>query len=187
MAPQRKRLLYFMAAPCLFLLAFWGASLAARFHPPLLSHGMLPRSLPHLYSLFTSPFIQNSLFSLFTQSLLFLLLWGLCFALKSPSSWLLLPCLALGQGLLQWLLAPSAFYLGPGGLLAALYSYLLFLSLSRKEIWLFLASLPFWLFFGHLVQIVEPQLSGHWLGFMSSMLPGLLVQRCLGNFKTQTD
>lgn len=135
---------------------------------------LVPRTQGGLVGLFTAPFIQSGLSHLAANLPAFLVLGAL--VLRRGESLFLETALtiALGQGLLLWLLGRKAAHMGMSGVIFGFFGYLLALAWFTKTTSDLLVATGVLIFYGGMLAGVAPTRNGtSWEGHMFGLIAGL--------------
>lgn len=121
------------------------------------SYGILPRSIPSLPGVLTSPFLHGEWDHLFSNSLPFLVLSSLLFLVYKRVSYRVFFLIYILTGLSVWAFARGASYhIGASGLVYGLFGFVFFSGLFRGDIKSIGVALAVGFFYGGMVWGVLP-------------------------------
>lgn len=163
--------------PLIFVMLMWIVFwLEIRFNLNFTPSGIYPRRFSGLQGVLFSPFIHGSLKHLFNNSIPILALTAALFYFYRKVAWRVLFFIAIGGGLLTWIVARPSYHIGASGVVYGLASFLFFKGIWSKHYRLTALSLIVVFIYGSLVwgtMPLDPSMS--WEGHLSGFIVGLIL------------
>lgn len=163
--------------PLIFVMLMWIVFwLEIRFNLNFTPNGIYPRRFYGLQGVLFSPFIHGSLKHLFNNSIPILALTAALFYFYRKVAWRVLFFIAIGGGLLTWVVARPSYHIGASGVVYGLASFLFFKGIWSKHYRLTALSLIVVFIYGSLVwgtMPLDPSMS--WEGHLSGFIVGLIL------------
>jgi len=177
---ERKRILYALFFPVIFIIVLWLALLAEKIGDADWSRfGIYPGKINGLWGILTSPFIHANANHLFSNSIPLLVLAWCLFYFYKDLGYGVFPILWILSGLLTWIIGRDSTHIGASGLVYSLAFFLFFSGIFRRYIPLMAVSLIVVFLYGSMVwnmfpiaEIVDPSVS--WEGHLAGAISGLL-------------
>jgi len=187
---EKKRILYSLFFPTLFIAVLWIVWLTAQAMEINLSHwGIFPRETSGLLGVITSPFVHANIKHLFSNSVPLLVLSWCLFYFYKDLGYGVFPILWILSGFLTWILGRYSYHIGASGLIYSLTFFLFFSGVFRLYVPLLAISLMIVFLYGStlwgifpIVEMIDPSVS--WEGHLAGAISGLLC--ALDFHKTRT-
>lgn len=131
---ERKQIILKILTPLAFPLVLWIIHFfSAAFQIDLTRMGILPRTLPGILGIFTSPLIHADYSHLISNTIPLIVLGWVIFFFYPKVSYMLFGFIYLLTGLLVWILARQVYHIGASGVVYGFVSFLFFSGLFRRD------------------------------------------------------
>ena len=184
---EKKRILYAMFFPALFIVLLWLVLLVEKALGADWSRGgIYPGKISGLWGILTSPFIHADAGHLFSNSVPLLVLSWCLFYFYKDLGYGVFPILWILSGLFTWVFGRDSWHIGASGLIYSLTFFLFFSGIFRRYIPLMAVSLMVVFLYGSTVwnmfpiaEIVDPSVSweGHLAGAVSGFFCALIFRK----------
>ena len=185
---EKKRILYALFFPVLFIILLWFILLVEKTLGANWSYlGIYPGKVNGLWGIITSPFIHANAKHLFSNSVPLLVLSLCLFYFYKDLGYGVFPVLWFLSGVFTWIFGRDSWHIGASGLTYSLAFFLFFSGILRRYIPLMAVSMIVVFLYGSTVwsifpvtEIVDPSIS--WEGHLAGAISGLL---CAAYFRKQ--
>jgi len=184
---EKKRFLYALFFPALFIILLWLILLVEKsWGADWVRLGIRPGKIDGLWGIITSPFIHADARHLFSNSVPLLVLSWCLFYFYKDLGYGVFPILWILSGFFTWIFGRDSWHIGASGLIYSLTFFLFFSGIFRRYIPLMAVSLMVVFLYGSTVwnmfpiaEIVDPSVSweGHLAGAASGFLCALIFRK----------
>lgn len=158
-----------------FLIIMW-LSYFLSFIVPLNQFGLVPRTLPGLLGIITTPFLHGSLLHIINNSIGFTLFAVILALLEGRRMFVKVMLMVLIGGGLVWLMGRNANHIGASGLIFSLFGYMLLAGWFSKKIKYMFVSMGLIFFYSGMIFGVFPGVPGvSWEGHLFGFIAGIIV------------
>ncbi len=172
---KRSSLLQALKYSFVFVVIFWIIEVVQYFGFDLSAWGILPRSVPGLIGILTSPFIHGNWEHLMANTLPFFVLCTMLLTFYKRNAVMYLVLLWLTTGILTWCIGRSSWHIGASGVIYALASFLVFGGIMSRNAKLILLSILVVFMYSGMVWGIFPQDERvSWEGHLSGAVSGIL-------------
>lgn len=172
---KKNSLLQALKYSFVFIVIFWIIEGVQYLGFDLSAWGILPRSVPGLVGILTSPFIHGNWEHLMANTLPFFVLCAMLLTFYKRNAGMYLVLLWLTTGILTWCIGRSSWHIGASGVIYALASFLVFGGIMSRNAKLILLSVLVVFMYSGMVWGIFPQ-DGQisWEGHLSGAVSGIL-------------
>jgi membrane associated rhomboid family serine protease len=166
-----------VVTPIIFPLALWVIHLLTLlFNENLSKLGLLPRNLPGLLGIFTSPLVHADFSHLISNTIPLIVLGWIIFNFYPKVSYILFIFIYLVTGLLVWIFARQVYHIGASGIVYGFVSFLFFSGIFRRDNKSIALALVIVFLYGGLVWGMIPGWEGvSWESHLFGAITGLIA------------
>ncbi len=166
-----------LLTPLLFPMVLWIVHLMSLlFKEDLSKLGLLPRNLPGLLGILTSPLIHADFSHLISNTIPLIILGWIIFYFYPKLSYLLFVSIYFFTGLLVWIFARQVYHIGASGIVYGFVSFLFFSGIFRRDNTSIALALVITFLYGGLVWGMIPGWKGiSWESHLFGAITGLIA------------
>ena len=174
---ENKKSISKVLIPLLFPAILWGIHLLSLlFNENLSKLGLLPRNLPGLLGIFTSPLIHADFSHLISNTIPLIVLGWIIFNFYPKVSYILFIFIYLVTGILVWIFARQVYHIGASGVVYGFVSFLFFSGIFRRDNKSIALALVIVFLYGGLVWGMVPGWEGiSWESHLFGAIAGLIA------------
>ena len=176
MTEEKRKFVYSVTLPALFILLLWIILLVEKFfHLNLDYYGLYPRKISGLIGIVTAPLLHAGYMHLFSNSLpLFILGTGILYFYRNAAYKVFL-IVYIVPGIFVWFFARPAYHLGASGMIYGFVTFVFFSGIIRRDTRSIALALIVTFLYGGMVIGIIPQNNGiSWEYHLFGSLVGII-------------